>query len=367
LVAIACITGGCGDDTEDVATAPSIPADAVAVVDGEPVPRALFDDVLALLLAADATGKLVHDAYPDASACADRLMARGKPVRTMEGEKLTTPEEMRTHCEQLYRRLEEHAMRDVIVFTRAQKLAAERGIHLSKADRRRAVAAANQPALKQALRRSGVSRARFEQFALLTALETKIQEALADEVGGPMGRRALRTYYDDHRDRFQAPESRRVRFVVTKTEREAETARVDLERGASWGSVVREHATDGTSRDLRGRAVEIAAGTQEEAVDELVFGAEVGEIAGPVEISTGWLVVQVESVSPARPQTFREAEGAVANALAEERNRRIDEARSELTQEWRARTRCVEELAISLCANGPEPETTTAAVDASTP
>jgi len=119
----------------------------------------------------------------------------------------------------------------------------------------------------------------------------------------------VRAYYERNADGYARPEARRV-VLVTVTGRVG--ARDAAERVAVGENV--------------GEVIELRRGELAGPLEDAIFGAEVGEIVGPMRTEHGWHVAQILEVIPRSVIPLAEARPAIeAELLAAARARAFDE------------------------------------------
>jgi len=128
----------------------------------------------------------------------------------------------------------------------------------------------------------------------------------------------LRKQFDTHSDEYGEPEKRTLLQLVFDTEDEAHAARVEIGSGKSFADIAK--AKGRTAEDLRienkSRA-DLVAPLGEEAASA-VFKLGQGEVSEPAKGRFGWLLLQVESIAPARMQSFEEAREKIREDLAKD-------------------------------------------------
>jgi len=72
----------------------------------------------------------------------------------------------------------------------------------------------------------------------------------------------------------------------------AESLKEDIEGGADFADVAREHSSCPSSRD-GGNLGEFGRGQMVPEFDEVVFSAEVGKVQGPVQTQFGYHLIEI--------------------------------------------------------------------------
>ncbi|AJY46760.1 nitrogen fixation protein NifM [Martelella endophytica] len=144
----------------------------------------------------------------------------------------------------------------------------------------------------------------------------------------------LHAWYDSHRDRFAAPETRMARHVLVTVNdayvenRRAEAfARItDLRRQldgtiASFEQIARRHSECPTAME-GGRLGTVAPGTLYPQLDMALFRLGEGEVSDVLESAVGFHIILCEAVHPARQVPFAEAREKIRTALDNKRRER---------------------------------------------
>jgi foldase protein PrsA len=102
------------------------------------------------------------------------------------------------------------------------------------------------------LRTSGQTIADVHARVRLDLLSNKLRDQVVAG-HGQITDQAIEQYYNQHRSRFVEPEARSLRIVLTTRKADAERARAELERGASWKSVARRYSIDKETKRKGGK------------------------------------------------------------------------------------------------------------------
>jgi parvulin-like peptidyl-prolyl isomerase len=99
---------------------------------------------------------------------------------------------------------------------------------------------------------------------------------------------------------------------------------------------------------------EVTSGRQADDFDKAVFGAERGELTGPVKTAVGYYVFEVTKVTPGGRQTLEQATPAIKSLLAAETQQKaIDSFLDEFRTKWKSKTECGDDYRTKDCSNAP--------------
>jgi len=142
---------------------------------------------------------------------------------------------------------------------------------------------------------------------------------------------AVQAYYDGHPEDYTGEEQVKARHILLRTgaDRTVDAARVELEAikaridaGEDFGRLATEMSDDPGSKAKGGDLGFFGRGAMVKQFEDAAFGAELGDLVGPIESSFGAHLIQVQARRPGGLQPYEEVEGAirarlVADAAAE--------------------------------------------------
>jgi foldase protein PrsA len=305
ILAPAAISIGCG----------GVPGSAVATVDGESIDRQLYDRWLANAA--------------KASKGADKQALRSQ------------------------------VMQQLISYQWLEAEAEDRGITVGESDVRKAFDRQREASFPKAadyrkfLETSGQTEADLLLRVRADLLSNRIREQVTKDLA-PVTDKQIADYYQKNKPRFANPERRDLRVVLTTRKADAERARAALGGGASWSAVAKQYSVDRATRSQGGRMDDVASGQQADDFDKAVFGAERGELTGPVKTTVGYYVFEVTKVTRGGQQSREQATPAIKSLLAAETQQKaIDSFLTEFRTKWRAKTECGDDYRIKDCSNAP--------------
>ncbi|MEM9845646.1 MAG: SurA N-terminal domain-containing protein, partial [Pseudomonadota bacterium] len=162
--------------------------------------------------------------------------------------------------------------------------------------------------------------------------------AILDSVEVPED--ALREAYDERREEFRQPERRLVERLVMPDEAAATEALAQLDaEETTFEALVDARGLELADVDLG----DVTAGDLGDGAD-IVFGADVGDVVGPVQTSLGPALFRVNAELAAQDTTFEEAQPFLRDLLAADRARRVIDAMVETVDDLLAGGATLEEL-----------------------
>ena len=146
-------------------------------------------------------------------------------------------------------------------------------------------------------------------------IDQAIQTQIIDELAGEVDDEAVRTAYEEDPG-GQYGEQVQVRHILTETRKQAANAIDRIESGEEFSEVASDVSTDPGSAERGGDLGQVTRGMTVEPFENAAFGAEVGELVGPVETDFGFHVLEVTDKTPA-PE-FSQVEGDIRQQLAQQ-------------------------------------------------
>ncbi len=340
-----------------------VPGNAVAEVDGDAIEKADFDAWMNVAAKAGGQSAVAVPKPPAYEECvAEKRKNAPKPAK---GEQAPSADALKDQCKQEYEAIRDRVMQLLVNAEWIEGEAEEQGVKVTDAEVEKSFATQKKQQFpkdadyKAFLKQSGQTEEQLLMQVRTGELARKITEKITkgkDKVTDA----EVKAYYDKNKARFARPETRDARVVLTKTKARAEQARRDIEGGDSWSSVAKRYSIDQGSKAQGGALKDVAKGTQDQGLDKALFGAEKGELVGPVKTGFGYYLLQVGAINEASQQTLDQAQGTIRQALIDEKKQKaIDAFVKEYEAQWRGKTQCRDGYKVpALCDNAPEPKAT---------
>lgn len=150
------------------------------------------------------------------------------------------------------------------------------------------------------------------EYRAITAIVLQIAD-LTDEM--VVSEQEILNDYEDRRDEFQVPESRHLQQVVLSTEEAANAALTKVRNGSDFAAVAGEETGSV-------EAIDIGTVTKEQLLPELAdaaFSVKEGEVAGPARSPLGWHLIKVIEITPARERTLEDVRPQIRQELARQK------------------------------------------------
>ncbi|MEI7759790.1 MAG: peptidylprolyl isomerase [Thermoleophilia bacterium] len=293
------VSAACGGNDQ------SVPANAVAVVDGTPITKAELDQ---LLVRAKKTYTSQKRAFPKAG--------------TAEYQSLQTQA-----VAYLVQRAQYGVQADSLKITVTDKEIADRVVQL-KAQ----YFGGSQAKLDQQIKEQGYTAESFRDDIRARVLSEKIYAAVTKDttVTGAQ----IATYYAANKK--QPPiftvESRDVRHILVKTKPEADKIYDELKAGADFATLVTKNTLDEASKAAGGKMT-IKRGETVAPFEAASFKLKTNEISRPVQTQFGFHVIQpVSDVRPGVTLTLKAATAQIKALL-------LDKAKNEALTKWTTETK----------------------------
>jgi foldase protein PrsA len=189
----------------------------------------------------------------------------------------------------------------------------------------------------------------------IQVLSNAIQEQFREEPSVPSNGE-IQDYYEAAKaTQFTTPESRDIRLVVNKDKSKVEEAQAALEKDdsvESWEKVAKKYSSDPTTKNKGGLQSAVTEGGVSEPLNAEVFAAGQGDLEGPLKESRGFVIFEVSKITPAKVQELETVKSQISGQLEEQvAQKNFSRFVRNWTSLWTSRTFCDEEVAIQRCAN----------------
>jgi foldase protein PrsA len=354
-----------------------VPGNSVVRVGDQSIKRATFDHWMQIAAVSQAgasgtttTSKPAVPDAPDFATCiATKRKAAAKPAK---GQPEQTEAQVKAACKQEYDTLKNQVLEFLIRSTWLDNEAGKQSVKVADSEVKKQIDQAKKQAFQKPgdfekfLQRSGLTEADvfFQQRGQL--LEQKLTQKVTkgkDKVTDQQ----IAQYYEKNKSKFAQPERRDLRIVLTKTEARAQDAKRALDSGQSWSAVAKRFSVDQASKSQGGKLAGVAKGQQEKALDNAIFAADKGKLAGPVKTQFGWYVLEVTKVTAAKQQSLEQSKASIKQILASENQRKaLDTFGKDYRKRWKEETQCRKGYETQDCKNAPKSTSTTSTTGAAT-
>jgi parvulin-like peptidyl-prolyl isomerase len=264
----------------------SVPNDSVAVVAGEQIKRSDFD---ALLNQAKASYKAQERDLPKA----------GTPEYTTLKNQIVQFLVQRVQFEQKAQELE-------IEITDKQiddRLAEIKKQYFDNSDKK----------LQDQLKQTNTTLEQVKRDLRANLIQEELFKKVTADVA--VTDKEVRTYYEEHKDQYGEPESRKVRHILVDKKERADDLYAQLQDGASFATLAKKFSKDPGSA-AQGGELTVAKGATVPEFDKLAFELDRNELAEPVKSQYGWHIIQaLSAVKPAKVQPFAEVKEQIKQQL----------------------------------------------------
>jgi peptidyl-prolyl cis-trans isomerase C len=178
----------------------------------------------------------------------------------------------------------------------------------------------NQEAYEQALKQNNITEEQLHEEIRENLPVQKVQERVAGDA--EPSDEEIQNYYEKNKEaQFTTPEQRCVRHILfNKDQKEkAEDVKQQLENGGDFAKLAKENSQDPGSAAKGGDLGCLGKGETVPEFEQAAFGAEQGEIVGPVQTEFGYHILQVTDVKPKQTRSLQEVESQIRSQLSTEK------------------------------------------------
>lgn len=271
---------GCGGGTA------SLDSSDVAVVGGEHVSQAEFDDILGQ---AQASFKLQKRPFPKAGSAE-------------------------------YEAIKNQIMQILIQKAQYDQEADDMGIDVSdeKVDKRlrqikKQYFGGSEKRYEQSIKAQGLNDAQVRSDVRTSLIGDELKKKVVEGVTDA----DVKKYYDTHKSKYGQPATRQVRHILVKKKALADQLYARLKAGADFAALAKKYSTDTFSAKSGGKLLpSVSKGLTVPPFDKAAFSLKKNEISKPVRSTYGWHIIQpLSDVKPAGTKPFSDVKAEIENQL----------------------------------------------------
>ncbi len=307
----------------------SVPADAVAVVNGTPITKT---ELNALLARAKKTYTVQKRSFPKAGT------AEYQALQTQAVAFLVNRAEYDQRANDL-------------------KIAiAEKDINARIAAVKKKSFKGSQAGLDKALKAQGMTAADLREDIKTALLQEKLYTAITKDV--KVTDAQVAQYYKANKSQYVIQDSRDVRHILVKTQAQANKIYNQIKAGGSWQVLAKKYSIDPGSKD-KGGEMTILRGQTVPPFDTTAFRLKTKQVSRPVKSTYGYHVIQpISAVRRGRTTSLKAATPSIKAQL-------LEKAKADSTTKWTSDTTKAFEGKVSYATGFAPPATATNAATTS--
>ena len=273
---------GCGGGSEDV------PADAVAVVDGQEIARS---DYNALIDQARTSYKNQKREFPAAGT------QEFKTLQNQAVQFLVQREQFEQEADALDVKVTDKQVEDRLAQIQKQYFGGDKAKY------------------EKQLKDQGLSDAQVRKDIRAQIVSEKIFESVTK--GVKVSDAQVEAYYAKNKAQYSQPESREVRHILVKTKAKADALYAQLQAGGDFAALAKANSEDTGSKENGGKLT-ISRGQTVAPFDKVAFELKLNEISKPVKTEFGYHVIQaLGPVKPAKVTPLKDVKAAIEQQLVQ--------------------------------------------------
>jgi parvulin-like peptidyl-prolyl isomerase len=277
---VAVVLAGCGGGSDDV------PADAVAVVDGQEIARADYNQ---LIEQARTSYKNQKRDFPAAGS------QEFKVLQNQAVQFLVQREQFEQEAEGM----------DVNV--------TDKDVQARLSQIQKQYFGGDEKKYEKQLADQGLTDAQVRKDIRAQIVSEKIFENVTRDV--KVTDADIEAYYAKNKAQYSQPESRDVRHILVKTKAKADQLYAELKNGGDFAALAKANSEDTGSKENGGKLT-ISRGQTVAPFDKKAFELKVNEISTPVKTEFGYHIIQaLGPVKAAKVTPFKEVKEAIRQQL----------------------------------------------------
>lgn len=129
----------------------------------------------------------------------------------------------------------------------------------------------------------------------------------------------MKAYFEENKEQFSAGEEVKASHILVETEKEAKDLIKQLNEGADFAKLAKEHSKDTGSAIEGGDLGFFGKGKMTETFEKAAFALEIGKVSEPVKSEFGFHIIKVAEKKEAKKATFEDNKKAVKEALTNQK------------------------------------------------
>lgn len=177
----------------------------------------------------------------------------------------------------------------------------------------------DQKAYEQALEQNNITEEELREDIRENLPVQKVQEKVTGNA--EPSDEEIQKYYEKNKEaQFTTPEQRCARHILFNKDQKqkAEDVEKQLEDGADFAKLAKENSQDPGSAEKGGDLGCLGKGETVPEFEDATFGAEQGEIVGPVQTEFGYHIIEVTDAKPEQTRPLSEVESQIRSQLSTE-------------------------------------------------
>ncbi len=280
VLLIALIAAGCGGGSKDV------PKDAVAVVDGQSIPRSEYDALIAQAKKSYTTQKRE---FPKAGS------AEFQTLRNQAVQFLVQREEFEQQAKDLGIEVTDKQLADRLKQIKTQYFGGDDKKYQAQ------------------LKTQGLTDTQVRSDIRAQIISEQLFEKVTKDV--KVTDEDIQQYYEKNKSQYSQAESREVRHILVKTRAQANDIVDQLEKGADFSELAKKFSQDTGSKENGGKLT-ITKGQTVAPFDQTAFLLKTNTISKPVKTEFGYHIIQpIGEIQDAKTQPLKEVKETIRSTL----------------------------------------------------
>jgi peptidyl-prolyl cis-trans isomerase C len=147
---------------------------------------------------------------------------------------------------------------------------------------------------------------------------TLAQQAVRARIAEEIDEAAIAAAYEEATGDFEAATEWRASHIIVPTEEQAQELREEVDGGADFAELAREHSQDGAA-ERGGDLGWFGTGQMVPEFEEAVADMEAGEVRGPIQTQFGWHLVRLEETRETEPPALEEVRQQIVEQVRQQR------------------------------------------------
>lgn len=170
--------------------------------------------------------------------------------------------------------------------------------------------------LTQLLAQSNMTKSQLMSQLKVSVLEQKLAESKVKVTDSE-----IQTFYKQNKSALGTPEQRALSDIIVASKTKAQQIAAEAAKGTSFSSLVKKYSTDTSTKSgggSMGTFSQSQLGQTNPSLVTAAFSLKKGGVSAPIKVSTGYELIQVTGITPAKTPTLKQAKTRIISAIKQQ-------------------------------------------------
>lgn len=162
---------------------------------------------------------------------------------------------------------------------------------------------------------------KVEDFKKITLIGALLEKEIEEKA--KVSEKAVKDYYDAHKNEFVANNSVRASHILVKSEEDAKKILEQIKKGGNFAKIAKEKSLDPGSAKNGGDLGSFSRGQMVPEFENAAFNLKVGEVSSPVKTQFGYHIIKVTEKKAGQVVEFEKIKGLLTQRLTAQKQKEV--------------------------------------------